>query len=117
MQEFGREIAGRIVLFALAIGKLGKQLSLFERLLMDGFAFGPQGAELTHILCDGAVDALLIESKQLEIFAFGEPGAGSGERFVDGKLGGVVAGVGDEGSECALMAESEDAGFEGASAV
>jgi len=39
-----------------------------------------------------------------------------GKRFVDGKLGRVVPVVGDEGSECALMAESEDAGFEGTGA-
>ena len=38
--------------------------------------------------------------------------SGLRERFVDGKLGGVIPVVGDEGSECALVAESEDAGLE-----
>jgi hypothetical protein len=28
---------------------------------MDGFAFGPQSTELSHILLDSPVDALLIE--------------------------------------------------------
>ncbi len=70
--------------------KLGKQLGFFERLLTGGFALGSQGTELGHILLNGAVDALLIQREKLEIFALGDPGAGSGERFVDGKLGGVV---------------------------
>jgi len=39
-----------------------------------------------------------------------------GEGFVDGKLGGVVAVRRGECAECALLAESEDAGFDGAGA-
>ena len=52
----------------------------------------------------------------MEIFALGEPGAGLGECLVDGKLGGVIPVRRGEGSECALLAESEDAGLDGASA-
>jgi hypothetical protein len=88
----------------------------FERLLTGGFAFGPQGTELSHILLNGAVNALLIQRKELEIFALGDPGAGSGERFVDGKLGGVVTIGCGEGAEVAEVAESEDTGFNGAGA-
>jgi hypothetical protein len=36
LQNFRWEVVGRVVLFAFAIGKLGKQLGFFERLLMDG---------------------------------------------------------------------------------
>ena len=92
-------------------------MRLFERLFTGSLAFGSQGAELGHVLLDGAADALLIEGQELEVFALGEPGAGSGQGFVDRKLGGVVAVVSDESSECAEMAKSEDAGFEGAGAL
>jgi hypothetical protein len=88
LQKLGREVGGRIVLLALGMCKLGKQLGLFEGLLTGGLAFGPQGAELSHILLKGAVDALLIERQELEIFAFVDPGAGAGEGFLYGKLGG-----------------------------
>ena len=57
---------------------------------MDGFALGPQGAELGHVLLNGAVDALLIERQKLEVFALGEPGVSFGECFVNGNLGRVV---------------------------
>ena len=59
LHYFRREVASRIVLLALAVCQLGKQLGLFERLLTDGLAFGPQGTELSHIILNGAVDALL----------------------------------------------------------
>jgi hypothetical protein len=104
LQEFGWEVAGWIVLFALAVGKLSEQLGLFERLFTRGLAFGAQGAELSHILFNRAVDALLIESQKLEVFALGEPGASLGERFVDGELSGVVPVGGGECAECALLA-------------
>jgi hypothetical protein len=91
LQKFGREVAGRIVLFPLAVCELGKQLGLFERPFAGGLALGPQGAELGHILLNGAVDALLIERQELEILALGEPGLSFGERFVDGNLGGVFS--------------------------
>ena len=39
-----------------------------------------------------------------------------GEGFVDGKLGGVIPVRRGEGAECAVLAESEDAGFDGAGA-
>jgi hypothetical protein len=78
VQKFRREAVGRVVPLAFAIGKLGHQLGFFERLLMDGLAFGPQRTELRNILLNGAVDALLIESKQLKVFAFGDPGVGFG---------------------------------------
>jgi hypothetical protein len=116
LEEFGREVAGRIVVFAFAVGKLGEHLGFFERLFTRGLAFGPQSTELSHIFLDGAVDALLIEGQKLEVFALGEPGAGLGDGFVDGELGGVVPGGGGECAECALLAESEDAGLDGASA-
>jgi hypothetical protein len=41
LQYLRREVVGWIVLFALAVGKLGKQLGFFERLLTRGLAFGP----------------------------------------------------------------------------
>jgi hypothetical protein len=116
LQYFRREVGGRIVRFALAIGKLGEQLGFFERLLKDGFAFGPQGTELGHILLDGAVDALLIESQELEIFALGDPGVGFGERFVNGNLGGVFSNSPEGVAELTEYASSEDAGFDGAGA-
>jgi len=56
------------------------------------------------------------QSQKLETFAFGEPGTGTGERFVDGKLGGVVAVRCGEGAELAEVTKSEDAGFESAGA-
>ena len=90
-QYLRRKVARRIVLFAFAIGKLGKQLGFFERLLTDGLAFRPQGAELGHILLNGAVDALLIESQKLEICALGEPSLSLGEGFVNGNLSGVFS--------------------------
>jgi hypothetical protein len=93
--------------------KLGKQLGFLEGLLTGGLAFGPQGAEPSHILLNGAVDALLIQRQKLEILAFVDPGAGAGEGFVDGKLGGVVAAGRGEGAGLVEVAEGEDAGLDG----
>jgi hypothetical protein len=111
LQQFRRQIASQTVAVAFAICKLGKQLG-FERRLTGGFAVGPH-AWLGHILLRGPVDALrmlYIESQEVEIFALREPGAGLGERFVDGKLGGVIPVRRGEGAE---SAESKDARFEG----
>jgi len=115
-QKFWGKIAYRIVLFALAICKLGKELGLFERLLAGALALCPQGTDLGHILLDGALDALLIESQKLDVPAGGEPGAGLGERFIDGKLGRIVSGGPGQLAEFPLLAESEDGGFDGAGA-
>jgi hypothetical protein len=103
----------------LDLCKLGKQLGFFERLFTGGVALGPQRTELSHFFLNGAVDALCVlymESQQLKVFALGEPGAGSREGFVDGKLGRVVPVVRDEGAESAELTKSEDAGFEGTGA-
>jgi len=113
-QNFGREIDGRVVRFAFAIGKLRKQLDLFERLLTDGLALGAQGAELGHIPFDGALDTLLIESQELEVFGVVEPGVSSGDRFADGEVGGVCSFTGGHVAELAQLAGGEDSRFEGA---
>jgi len=109
----GGKSPSQTVAVAFAICKLGKQLGFFERRLTGGFTVGPQAAALGHILLHGPVDALrmlYIESQKVEIFALREPGAGLGERFVDGKLGGVIPVRRGEGAE---LAESKDAPFEG----
>jgi hypothetical protein len=73
--------------------------------LTGGFAFGTQGTEVGHVLLNGKVDALCMlymlymQREKLEIFALGDPCAGAGEGFVDGKLGGVVAVRRGEGAE------------------
>jgi len=116
-QNFRREVVGRIVLFALAIGKLGEQLGFFERLLEDGFALGPQGAELGHILLNGAVDALLVEGQKLEILAFGDPGVSFGECFVNGNLGGIFSNSPVRVAELTEHASGENASFDGTCAL
>jgi hypothetical protein len=117
LQKLRREVGGRIVLFALGMCKLGEQLGFFERLFAGGLAFDPKGAELGHVLLNGAVDALFIESQKLEVFTLGDPGVGFGERFVNGNLGGVIPVGRGEGAELAELAEGEDAGFDGAGAL
>src|SRR5580704_11919025 len=97
--------------------KLGQQLGLFERLLTGGLAFGPEGAELSHILLNGAVDALLIERQELEILALGEPGLSFGERFVNGNLSGVFSDSAEGVAKLTKYASSENAGLDGAGAL
>ena len=89
---------------------LGEVLGFFEGLVARGFAFGAQGAEFDHIAFDSAVDALLIESEELEIVGFGDPGAGLVDGFVDGELVGVFPGM----VRSVDLASGEDAGFDGA---
>jgi hypothetical protein len=52
LQHFRREIASGIVLFALAICKLGKQLGFIERLLTGGFE-GADPFEAPAVFGDG----------------------------------------------------------------
>jgi hypothetical protein len=92
-------------------------LGLFERLLTDGLAFGPQSSELGHVLLKGAVDALLIESQKLEVFALGEPGLSFGEGFVNGNLSGVFSDSPAGVAKLTEYAGSEDASFDGAGAL
>jgi hypothetical protein len=79
LQHFRREAVSWIVLFALSICKLGKQLDFFERLMTSG-----------------------------------DPGAGLGERLVDGRCGGVVpvrTGESAGLAECGEKADLDDEGL------
>jgi hypothetical protein len=55
-------------------------------LLLFGFAFGLELPELIHVLLDGAVDALLVETEELELFRFAQEGVGGVEGGLDFSL-------------------------------
>jgi len=94
----------------------GQQLGFREGVTSDGLAFRPQGTEFGHVALNGAVDALLIESEELEAVAFDAPGAGVRGGFVFSRFFAVFSGPDFIAAQFALHAGGEDAGFDGADA-
>ena len=106
----GGEIGGHLVGFTFAFGQLGEEYGFFDGLLTGGQAFGPLGAEFGHVLLDGALDTLLVKRQQLDVPSFGEPGFGLRDGLVELTLADGL------GKILRHLADSEDAGFEGAGA-
>jgi hypothetical protein len=114
----GREIGGNVVGFAFALGQLGEEYGFLDGLLPAGEAFGPKCAELGHVPLDGALDTLLVKRQQLDVLAVIEPGSGLRQGLADFRLvdfAGVLERAGVRFIR--QLAESEDAGFEGAGAI
>jgi hypothetical protein len=58
---------------------LGEKRDLFDGLLESGFAILLKAAEHVHVLFHAALDAVLVETEELQVLAVGEPDAGLGQ--------------------------------------
>ncbi|MGO9892759.1 MAG: hypothetical protein ACLPX8_00905, partial [Bryobacteraceae bacterium] len=89
-----------MVRFSFAFRELHQKRGLFDGLFEGGFALLLHFAEHLEVIFHAALDAVRVETEELQLMAVGEPDAGLGEGDVDfGSARGVFAGLADAEGE------------------